>query len=319
MSDKNVLKHVAISSVRENPIALRAVNKKDESYAGLVDSIASVGVLSPITVREMKDPETSQKYYSLVDGLHRFNAAQDAGLEEIPVQIITADDAAVLELQLMANIHKVETRPVEYSKQLNRILANNPTMTATELSVKLGMSPTWVGQRLGLVKLDAKVSSLVDDGTINLSNAYALAKLPPDEQGPFVERAITMPPAEFTPTVNNRVKEIRDAKREGRAPKTQEFVPIPHVRKLGEIKQEADHSQQIIEIVKSQGLKTPAEIVAATLAWVLHLDAASVEVARSKAEARAREEEAKKEARKVEREAKKAAAAAEAQAAVVNA
>lgn len=316
MSDKNALKFVAISSVRENPVALRAVNKKDESYAGLVDSIASVGVLSPITVREMKDAETGQKYYSLVDGLHRYNAAIDAGLEDIPVQVITADDAAVLELQLMANIHKVETRPVEYSKQLSRILANNPTMTAQELSVKLGMSPTWVSQRLGLVKLDDKVSSLVDDGTINLSNAYVLAKLPVEEQASFVERAMTMPPAEFTPTVNNRVKELRDAKRQGREAKPTEFVPIPHIRKLGEIKSEIDNNQQVLNLVREQGLKTPAEIVRLTLEWALHLDPVSLEAAKAKADARAREEEDKKAARKAERDAKKAAAAAEAQAAV---
>ena len=155
------------------------VNKECEEYVGLVDSIRQVGVMNPITVREVRDPETGQKYYSLVDGLHRYNAAQDAGLEEIPVHVLTLDEVQVLEAQLMANIHKVETRPVEYSKQLGRILAHNPLMTAAELSVKLGKSPTWVGQRLNLIKLDEKIQALVDDGTINLTNAIAMSKLPP--------------------------------------------------------------------------------------------------------------------------------------------
>lgn len=314
MADKKTLKYVAISEVRENPVALRAVNKKDEGYAGLVDSVRLEGVLNPISVRQMTDNETGAKYYSLVDGLHRYNAALDAGLDEIPVHIITADDAKVLELQLMANIHKVDTRPVEYSKQLSRILANNPLMTSAELSVKLGMSPTWVAQRLGLVKLDGAVAELVDENTINLSNAYVLAKLPPDEQRNFIERAITMAPAEFTPTVNARVKEIRDAKRQGREAAPTEFVPIPHVRKLGEIKAELESPDALLSLVREQGLKTPEQIVKATIAWTLHLDDMSIQAAKAKAAARDAEDEAKKEARKTEREAKKAAAAAEAQA-----
>ncbi len=97
-------------------------------------------------------------------------------------------------------------------------------MTAAELSVKLGKSPTWVGQRLNLTKLDEKIQALVDDGTINLTNAIAMSKLPVEEQGTFVERAITMTPAEFTPTVNARIKEVRDAKRQGRDPNAGEFV-----------------------------------------------------------------------------------------------
>ncbi len=77
-------------------------------------------MLLPITVREVRDPDTGQKYYSLIDGLHRYNAAQDAGLEEIPCHVLTMDELQVLEAQLMANVHKVETRPVEYIEAARR-------------------------------------------------------------------------------------------------------------------------------------------------------------------------------------------------------
>jgi ParB/RepB/Spo0J family partition protein len=310
---KNKLTYVPIGEIRENPVALRAVNKESENYPGLVDSIRLEGVLSPITVRQMTDPETGQKYYSLVDGLHRFNAAQDAGLEEMPIVILTADDAKVLELQFMANIHKVETRPVEYSKQLSRILSNNPLMTQSELGVKLGMSPTYIAARLGLVKLAENVSTLVDDGTINLSNAYVLAKLPPEEQANFVERGITMPPSEFTPNVNARIKELRDAKRQGREAAPTEFVPIPHVRKLGEIKAELDNPTALLAMVREQNLKSPAEIVKATVAWCLMLDPNSIAIAKDKADKREAEAKAGKETRAAERAAKKEAAARDAQ------
>jgi ParB family chromosome partitioning protein len=313
VATKESLKFIPIAEIRENPIALRAVNKQDEGFTGLVESIKKEGIITPISVREIKDPETGQKYYSLIDGLHRYNAAIEAGLDQMPCYVKDADDAKVLELQLMANIHKVETRPVEYSKQLVRIFGNNPLMTQAELSVKLGTSPTWIAQRLGLVKLTKSVADLVDDSTIPLSNAYVLAKLPPEEQANFVERAMTMGAAQFTPNVNARIKELRDAKRQGRDAAPVEFQPVPHVRKLGELKSELDQPESLLTLVREQNLKSPAEIVKATLAWVLSLDAVSVQIARDKDAARERESNDAKLARKAEREAKKAAAAAETQ------
>lgn len=310
------LKYIPLGQVRENPVALRAVNKQSEEYVGLVDSIKQVGLLNPITVREMRDPESGQKFYSLIDGLHRYNGAQDAGLEEIPAHILTATEQQVLEMQIMGNLHKIETRPIEYSQSLRLILGHNPLMTAAELAVKLGMSPSWVGQRLGLLKLDKKVADLVEDGTINLSNAYVLAKLPPEEQGNFVERAMTMAPSEFTPTVNSRAKELRDAKRQGREATTQEFIAVPHLRKLTEIKGELDSVVVGPTVIKEKGAKTPGDIWKAAIEWVLQVDPTSVQVARAKYEARLAEQEVDKKKRAEERAAKKDAAAKAAQAAV---
>lgn len=306
----NRLITVPIGMVKENPIALRSVNKKSEMYPGLVDSIRMVGILSPPTVREMKDPETGQKYYSLVDGLHRLNAAQDAGLTEIPVHVITADDAAILEIQLMANLHKIETKPVEYSDQLSRILANNPTMTVNELATRLGISATWLSARLNLVKLVEAIKPLVEEGKITVANAIHLAKLPPEEQPHFVERAMTMPSSEFTPCATQRVKELRDAKREGRAAGPQEFVPVAHVRKLSEIKVELESPTEIIAQVREAGLRTPAEIVQATLSWVIKLDPTSRAAAKAKSDAHEADQKEKAAARKKEAAEKKQAAAA---------
>lgn len=310
MSKASDFKVVPISMVRENPIALRQVNKKSETYPGLVDNVRAVGILSPPTVREMKDPESGQKYYSLVDGLHRFNAAQDAGLEEIPVHVIQADEAEVLEIQLMANVHKVETKSVEYAKQLSRILANNPTMTVSQLAIKLGKSPTWIAGLLGLVKLVDEIVPLVHEGKINLSNAIPLAKLAPEEQIHFVDRAITMTPGDFAPTVNARIKELRDAKRQGREPGPSEFKPMPHIRKKAEIEAEIASPNELITLIREQGLRTPAEIAKLALEWVLSLDPVSVATSRAKAEAYDAEQKAKADQRKKEAADKKAAAAA---------
>lgn len=98
---------IPLSKIRENPVALRSVNRTSPDYLGLVDSIKQVGVMSSISVRELKDPATGDVLYGLIDGLHRFSAAQDAGLSEIPAQIKTFNEAAILEAQIIANAHKI--------------------------------------------------------------------------------------------------------------------------------------------------------------------------------------------------------------------
>ena len=91
------LKNIPISEIKENPVALRTVKKDSQAYAELVDSIRNVGILNPITVRTVSDPATGTSYYVLVDGLHRFSGAQDAGLTEIPAHVLSIAEGDVLE------------------------------------------------------------------------------------------------------------------------------------------------------------------------------------------------------------------------------
>lgn len=298
------LKHIPLNKIRENPVALRNVNRESEEYQGLVDSIRKDGVLNPIVVRSIVDPDTKEELYGLVDGLHRYTASQDAGRETIPAHVTTMEESKILEAQILANIHKVETKPVEYSKQLVRILAQNPLMTTSELAATLSKSPTWLVERLGLTKLAESIASLVDEGKINLSNAYALAKLPAEEQPNFLDRAMTMQPQEFVPTVNGRIKELRDAKRQGRAATPAEFVPVARLRKVGEVKEEFQQGTVGKVLCAELKPKSVEEAFALGVAWALHMDPASVAADRQKDKEAREAREAEKEKRKKEREEK---------------
>lgn len=310
MADKTQLLHIPLAKIRENPVALRTVNRTTEEYTGLVDSIRKNGVLNPILVREVLDPDTNEKVYGLVDGLHRFTASQDAGKDTIPAQVTSLEDAEVLEAQVLANVHKVETRPVEYSKQLVRILAQNPLMPLAELATRLSKSPAWLNERLGLVKLEPNIAGLVDEGKINLSNAYALAKLPTEEQPNFLDRAMTMSPQEFVPTANARIKEIRDAKRQGRAATPGEFTPVPHLRKVSELKEEMDQKNVGGVLVRELGVHDPIEAFNLGVKWALHMDPASIQAAKEKDAQRRKELEeasAKRKQERLEKQQKEAA------------
>jgi ParB/RepB/Spo0J family partition protein len=304
------LKTVKISQIRENPVALRTVNRQSEDYLGLVGSMQEKGFMGAIIVREQIDPESKENFYELVDGLHRFSAAKDAGISEINVDIVPLNDDLVLEAQIVANIHKIETKPAEYTAQLRRVLARNPMMTEAELAEKVRKSATWIQQRLSLTKIDnPEIITMIDEGKITLINAYALAKLPQDEQAKFVDRAITQQPDEFVPAVNARVKEIKEAKRKGQDPAAATFQPVAHIRKMKDIKAETENPEIGPELVRSTGVKKPVDAFALALAWVLHLDPESIKAQEAEYNERTAKREEAKKAKQVEHAKKREATA----------
>lgn len=303
---------IPLSRIRENAEALRTTVEKDkEEYKNLVDSVRSKGVMLPILVREVIDPASGETFYGLIDGLHRYNAAMDAGLDEIPASIGTLADADLIEAQIIANVHRIETKPVQYTKALLKVLSSNPLLTYNELASRLSRSVGWLTERLSLDKLDKEIQALVDDDKMNLMNAYALAKLPPDEQKAMLQQAISKGPGEFVQLAKNRKSELDKAKREGRAAQEDKFIPVPRLRKLSQFKDEAERLEKdpalsnIVADVKRLGLSTVEEVVTYVVKWTLHLDPAQVAADEMKWKTDKATHEADKARKKAEREAKK--------------
>jgi len=314
MADQPKLAYIPLANIRENPVALRPVDKTDSKYLELVDSVKVQGILNPFSVREINNPDPNgPQLYSVCDGLHRYTAACDAGLEQVPVMIVSKSDADVEEAQIVANIHKIDTKPAQYSKQLNRIVLRNPELTLTELSRRLSLSLTMLSERLTLVKLKETIQSKVDEGLIKLTNAVALAKLPVELQDDFVERAMTQSPVEFAPAVHNAVKQYRDAIRAGKDPNAaQVFTPVQLLQPLSAIKEAFSNSKPLAqELIALAQPKTPEDIFALGIAWCLRSDPKSVAAQKSKWEAEQADKVAKKAAAKAERDAKRAAAIAQ--------
>jgi ParB/RepB/Spo0J family partition protein len=304
---------IPLSSIKENQVGLRPVDRESEEYLSLVDSVKEKGIMNPISVRELpgKDEKTGESTYGLIDGLHRFYAANDAGLKEIPVLVKSMEQAEVEEAQIVANIHKIETTPIQYTKQLVRLMERNPMLTEPQLAKKLSMSTTWLSQRFGLMKLDEKLQPLVDDGTIKLNNAYMLAKLPKEEQAHFADSAMTMEPGEFIPTVTARLKELKEARRQGKLANPPQFQPVVHQRKWSEIRDEYNNPTVVPMLIQNQGIKDPVEAAKMALAWVCNMDPVSKQVQVEKNAAKMREADEKKKKREAERAQKRASEAQE--------
>lgn len=305
------MRSIPLSLIQESEVALRAVHRETEDYQLLVNSIRLRGVLNSILVRQLESAD-GLTHYGLIDGLQRYTAAGDAGLTHIPACIVEMDDAELLEAQIITNMNRVQTKPAELSKHLLRILTRNPYMTKQQLAGKTCQSLSWVEQRLSINKLTETIQELVDTGKIHLTNAYALSKIPQEEQPKHVDAAMSESPKTFVPRMKGRVKEIRDAKNAGRDASEAVFQPTQHLQKIADVKKEHEalstgKGESVLKaLIEKHKPKTPLEAVKLTIAWMLHFDAGSQAEQKRKDEIRTKKREEKKEELKVEREKKKA-------------
>lgn len=318
------LAQIPLALIRTNPIALRSVDKDSDKFKEMVQSVREVGVLSAISVRPNVDKESGLPYYEVIDGLHRFTASLEAGLRAdtnekistIPAQVMSMTDSKVLEAQLIANIHKVETQPSEYRNQLLKILKANPLMTEAELARTIGKSPSWLSNMLDLADLKPEFMALVNGGQISLSNAFILAKLPPEEQSAWVDRAQNLPPAQFVPLASARKQALDKARREGKSNVAETFVPIPHFQRLGDATSELNTMTTLSALVNKYAGGDPLKAAKVALQWAMNVDPDSLKTREAQWNADQLKKADAKKNRDAERAKKKADAEAKKNAAV---
>lgn len=305
MSD---LQHLPLSKIAVPPKALRLVDEVSEKFAALVEAVKSHGILNPISVRPNTERQTDDEpEYWVVDGAHRFTAAAKAGLESIPASIKNRSELEALSDSIMGNLHHIQTKPVEYSRALRRLLDLKPSLTLKEIADGVGYGVQWVKDRLSLNDLHVDIAPLVDDEKIPLTSAYALVKLPPEEQLDYAARAMSESPNTLLPAINARAKEISEAARKGRNAKPAVFEATPTLRSVVEIRTERDAGDFFVRLTQEspQSVMDPRTTWETALNYALKLDPITYQERKSEYERRQQQLAAEKEARKKERELKK--------------
>lgn len=304
----NKLANIPLAEIRLNPVALREVNRNSQAFLELKDSIGSRGVLNAILVREHALPDKDNKKYELIDGLQRFTASEMLDRPDIPAQILNLDEANALEAQIITNATRVETKPAEYARGLQRMLTINPTMTETELGAKISKSPAWISKNLALNKLNDNIKKLVDEGKIVVANAFMLTKLPSEEQNNWVDRAQTEDSVKFGNQVTERAKAIREASRAGRTVGEATFTPVPHFRKRTEVTPEMESPKIGLQLIEQaeltkrfKGLDLAREAFRLGVQFVMSMDAPTVAAEKQKWEQRKLVDKAEREKRAQER------------------
>ena len=148
----------------------------DESLQELADSISQYGIIQPLTVRKL-----SSGYYQIIAGERRWRAARLAGLQEVPVIVIEADDRKAAELAMIENLQREDLNPMEEAAGFQSLIESYH-MTQEEAAQRVGKSRSAVTNALRLLGLTPSVRKLVEEGKLSAGHARALVPLSPSLQ-----------------------------------------------------------------------------------------------------------------------------------------
>ena len=116
MQDDAPLKMVAIEKIEPRSDQPRKIFD-EESLSVLAESISRFGLIQPITVRELENG-----YYQIVAGERRWRASRMAGLSELPVRIVDADDIRTAQLALVENLQREDLNPIEEAEGFKKLI-----------------------------------------------------------------------------------------------------------------------------------------------------------------------------------------------------
>ncbi len=169
-SQKSPYQMLPLHKVEPNPNQPRRDFDPEELQA-LADSIATHGIVQPLTVRE-----TASGYYQIIAGERRWRAARIAELREVPAVIIEADDKKVMELALIENLQRQDLNPVEEAMGY-RTLMEEYGLTQEETAARVGKSRPNVANMLRLLSLCPAVLDMVREGTLSAGHGRAIVPL----------------------------------------------------------------------------------------------------------------------------------------------
>jgi ParB family chromosome partitioning protein len=167
----SVLRDVLLAQVEPNPLQPRSYFD-EEALDALTTSVAEVGVLQPVLVREVTPGQ-----YELIAGERRWRAAQRAGLTSIPALVRSTDSTESLEHALVENLHRENLNPLEEAAAYQQLLEEFG-LTQDQLATRVGKSRSTIANTVRLLQLSPAVQRLVAEGQLSAGHARALLGSP---------------------------------------------------------------------------------------------------------------------------------------------
>jgi len=166
----STINEVEISLIDRNPNQPRR-EFDEEALQELADSIIEIGIIQPITLRELENGR-----YQIIAGERRWRASQKAGLKSIPAYIRTASDENVMEMALIENIQRQDLNSIEIALAYQHLI-DAYNLTQEKLSERVGKKRATVANYLRLLKLPAPVQVAIQNHNIDTGHARALLAL----------------------------------------------------------------------------------------------------------------------------------------------
>ena len=163
---------ISIASIVKNKYQPRKIFNNDD-LEELTNSIKQRGLIQPIIVRKSED--NSEKH-EIVAGERRWLAAQKAGLHEVPVVIIEADNLKSLELAIVENVQRKDLNSIEEAESYKKLI-DEFGYDQEKVATFIGKSRVHITNSLRLLTLPKETISLIENGKLSQGHAKILVGL----------------------------------------------------------------------------------------------------------------------------------------------
>jgi ParB family chromosome partitioning protein len=153
--------------IEPNPYQPR-ITFNQEALDELADSIRTLGLIQPITVRK-----TAAGRYQIISGERRFRASRQAGMDMIPAYIRDTNDQGMLEMAIVENIQRENLDPIEVAMSYQRLI-DECNLTQEQMAFRVGKKRASVTNYLRLLKLPAKIQHDLKAGILSVGHAKVL-------------------------------------------------------------------------------------------------------------------------------------------------
>ena len=170
----STINEVPLNEISPNPNQPRR-DFDEEALRELAASIQQIGIIQPITLRQIEDHK-----FQIIAGERRWRACRMAGLNDVPVVIKEVSDEQAMELALVENLQREDLDPVEEATGI-RELMTRCGLTQEQAAQKLGKSRSALANSLRLLNLPENVLELLKSGFINIGHAKVILGLPTPE------------------------------------------------------------------------------------------------------------------------------------------
>ena len=158
---------IPVDMIEPNPFQPR-MSFDQETLEELAESIRTLGLIQPITVRRKNDGR-----YQIISGERRFRACQMVGMDMIPAYIRDTNDQGMLEMAIVENIQRENLDPIEVAMSYQRLI-EECSLTQEQMAVRVGKKRASVTNYLRLLKLPAKIQHDLKVGLLSVGHAKVL-------------------------------------------------------------------------------------------------------------------------------------------------
>ena len=217
-ADSKPLKNkISISSIIRNKFQPRK-NFDKEKMEELTNSIRERGIIQPIIVRKSLDEIDK---FEIIAGERRWQAAQSAGLHEVPVVEIEADNLKSLELAIVENVQRSDLNPIEEAKGYKKLI-DEFNYDQDKVSKFIGKSRAHVTNCLRLLSLPHEVILLIEENKISQGHAKVLVGL---DNAHFLAKKIIEKKLSVR-QVENLIRIVKSYKGKGKVSKNPNLVSL---------------------------------------------------------------------------------------------